>query len=639
MFETGANAPVISINGSNDLGNASSPVKLCPNVSLSMKKKVDIAPSCYLYRYRIELVECTSSYQEYTGNNGIHTNIFNDRNTNSTLNSFPAWEFTFTGYNLFNGYLESYFASTVAHYFKIKLVGYVDNCPDIEEIVLKEIYLYTKAPDVNNTVSFKLGTFGTSTSSLSAAASLPYYNISSAQHNGFITVLNSKALYNSGFVMKLRKPIAIPGPNLGQPDPSAAGIVWCSLDKDPSTPSTLNAPPYDKATPISTGGQNFTKNIGLIGGVSIWGINSDFYSYIFSQMPTALMNTDLFLELSTVSNCDAYSCDVKDPNAQYLKIRVQEGAYSSAPDFRVTAESNLSLYNRDLTNPANPIGSPYDCIASPPSNNTVSSKKSYTMGHNTGLFQILMDVSPLTIDGFILRLDIDEGNGDGWTPMFNPNYYTATVNNSRTRTNTTGTSSSSDYNYTEGFKIPINNPYGEFEVSDCAGCPTNLFVYPYYPDWFHYNIDNGNFQNIIFKFEAAAFSYLGAANIIPNSSGGNFGYGGATVGYFMCDYQGALNTRSAQNNPFTRVPKEGKVDFRLVDHQLKGNLIAPEGATFGYEVYDLVGRKMAHSPSIFYKNGTHHLEADLSQTNTDICIIRYTLNGETYSLKLGNSNE
>lgn len=205
----------------------------------------------------------------------------------------------------------------------------------------------------------------------------------------------------------------------------------------------------------------------------------------------------------------------------------------------------------------------------------------------------------------------------GWDPIFNPSHNTARVLNHRNLSLT--------YDPSTSIELPIQNPYGEFTLSDNVNLNQNLFVSSYSAS-----------TSDIYKFEMSAFAFGSpTTNRIPGATNSSNYY---IEGYFKFEFNSAFNSKMASKPSYIPIPKEGTAKFYLKNDKLLADIAFPEGGSIGYEVYDLTGRKLGESTHKVYDAGTYLNELDLNTIPLPIYIVRYTLNGINHSIKLGSNN-
>jgi hypothetical protein len=222
--------------------------------------------------------------------------------------------------------------------------------------------------------------------------------------------------------------------------------------------------------------------------------------------------------------------------------------------------------------------------------------------------------------------DNTPSGGGSLTPIYNPN------NEIIDLLNEPGIAFNSSFSV----DLPLNDPgSGKQVLNPAIAAGSDLFVGPTYaPNYFYtQGQNNSSFYTTVFYYEVEPIAYNGASCAPGGAPTGAFFHG-----YLWFNDNGVNRNKSVTNNStLVNIPKTGDVRFGLEHHQLSVDLVLPEGGSFRFEVYDLMGRAvMSTKDAQTYDQGRHYSKHDLKAKASNIYIIRYTLNGETNSLKLGN---
>lgn len=672
-------ALTFEFKNSTNLGTSTSPIPICDlNSQLKIQKSVD-ASTCYLtFKYRLELIEYNSTYTTQIGSTSNMTDIFSNNTAswvngtlNNSLNSGSMWSGVLSGF-------------TTERFFRVRLYGYKTGCPDVAEQLFKELFfVFAPSPATQPKIELYVNQHGGITNSTIAnVCCQTAVLINAGNFSNVVSLWSDLPLYTSTIRGRLLKM-----DTFGCPDTSANGVLWSSM---------LNSGCFSPKK-VPYGSHLINQDFASFGGSNIgWtppgapggctGINShtDLRDYIYGRtafpslcngsgeftpeqigMDRAYFNrvgneARVYLEAWTVDDCTGES------ERAYLKLKILEPTHSSMtintptgcglPNLVIPAVthepiviniSNTSQYATDLNelvststgvkdfgstsgfgtsgyNPGYQTNCPSPCTLDPNFHNS----EIYDMGANTGFIEIMADAgagTEINVDDCILKLakiryDVSSAS-NGWQYIFNEDGNS--INFLNTVTSRTGRRISN-------VRLPINNPYGPYATGYNLWGPSNSSLFANGGAIDMFKTGGAATDDMIYRIEMDVVNMTNAIPRINATYVNNF-----AIAYFRFVN---LLTRSAPNqyDRVQQIPVTGIADFWISNRQLMSEISLPEGGILGFDLYDISGKKLYSQSEKKYPKGISKESVSILNSNSGIYILRYVLNGEIRSLKLGS---
>jgi hypothetical protein len=242
----------MTIDRSSNLGSVANPIRTtCCNSVLDMAKVLEHTPNCYEYRYRLELYETNNSFDQSSATHkGTINDVFNYNSFNVLRPpaSIPMYLVNLPFNTMYGGLLCATNSGTTSKYYKIRLVGYVNNCTDIAPEVFREVYI-ENPPSQSPNLTIKVNAIGLSTGWVQAKNQIPVRIIGDDQN--VLDLTSHIPLNRAQVYARLRR-----ADTNGNPDLSAAGILWKSDYNGYCFPAPFW--PYGQTT--------FSTGFGILGG-------------------------------------------------------------------------------------------------------------------------------------------------------------------------------------------------------------------------------------------------------------------------------------------------------------------------------------------------------------------------------------